>query len=120
MSQRITRPEVITDLMEDRGINQTRVSVETGIIGPKLSRSLHGHRDLPLRELIAIAKALGVEWCTLLPALGVADPTATDAPKGEPAEWRIAALAERLERVEEIVRAIGNIVVDSPIKVGRK
>jgi transcriptional regulator with XRE-family HTH domain len=121
MAQIIKDPAPIRKALKAAGLSEREAADRAGFSqSSKLNLSLHGKRALDLHELIALAKICGVEWPTLLPAFGIADPTASNVTSQPPVDWRIADLTERLERVEEIVRAFGSTVTNSSLVQARK
>lgn len=64
--------ERIKELVEERGVTYTFISVKTGIPVNSISRTFLGKRRLPADEMVAICNAIGVD----LPELNVSTQTA--------------------------------------------
>lgn len=102
MSQIIKDPTPIRRLLAASGNSEAALSRATGLTKKKLNDALHGKRALSLHELIQIAQALGVEWPSLLPVYGIADPTV----RTEASAWPQQISATEFRKVQKDVRAI--------------
>lgn len=111
MAQLIKDPTPIRKLLEARGMTEAELSRRTGFHKMKVNRALSGKRGVYLSDLIKIAEAIGVEWPTLLPVFGIADPTASNEMGDEAAFAGLLAetnaVYKRIARLERAVFGSG-------------